>query len=427
MIEAARRSPSLAAMAVMFFATAFAISGNYYVYDSIGPVAELLSRQLGLTDTQIGTLNAVYSLPNLVMVLVGGVLVDRYSARIVTLVTATVCLIGALATAVGEPFPVMVIGRLLFGLGAETMVVAITVAFAQWYVGRYFALLLALNISAARLGSFLADRSPSFASDLYAQGWQPPLWLAAGFAALSLAGALVFWLVDRREAARGTLMLAPPGDRIDWRNLLRFRAEYWLVVALCVAFYSVIFPFRSTFAIKYFQHAHGLSLEAAGTMNSHVFLAAAFVTPAFGLLVDRVGRHALLLVLGSVLLPLSFVALAAKGGGLTSATVFLGVSFSLVLAVLWPAVARYVEARQLGTAYGLMTMMQQAGLVVANLAAGYVNDVSGASAENPAGYDAMLWFFGLLGLAAFVLATLLMYVTRSSAISAATPGTSADP
>src|SRR5262245_33644496 len=126
MTEAPTRSPHIAAMATMFFATAFAIAGNYYVYDSIGPVADLLSTQLGFSDTQIGALNAIYSVPNLFMVLIGGVLVDRTSARTVTLVTTFVCLVGAVATALGERFPVMVVGRLLFGLGAETMVVALT-------------------------------------------------------------------------------------------------------------------------------------------------------------------------------------------------------------------------------------------------------------------------------------------------------------
>ena len=58
-----------------------------------------------------------------------------------------------------------------------------------------------------------------------------------------------------------------------------------LRTGLCVTFYSVIFPFRSTFAIKYFQHAHHLSLQEAGQLNGYVFLAAIFATPAFGLLV----------------------------------------------------------------------------------------------------------------------------------------------
>ncbi len=55
--------------------------GNYYAYDSIGPVAEQLSRELHFSDTQIGTLNAIYSLPNIFLVVIGGVLVDRFSAR----------------------------------------------------------------------------------------------------------------------------------------------------------------------------------------------------------------------------------------------------------------------------------------------------------------------------------------------------------
>jgi MFS family permease len=402
-----RIRPSVAAQVLMFIATALAMVGNYYVYDSIGPVADLLARELSFSDTQIGTLNAIYSLPNIFMVLVGGVLVDRFTARTVTAVTASLCLLGALLTAVGEQFVVMAAGRLLFGLGAETMIVAITVGLAQWFAGRYFALFFALNLSLARLGSFLADRSPSFARSLYQQGWQPPLWLASGFAALALVACVVYWLVDRAQARRGTLAVAAPGERIDWRNLLRFRPEFWLIVGLCVAFYAVILPFRSTFAIKYFQHAHGLGLEEASTMNSYVFLAAVFVTPIFGLLVDRIGRHATLMIMGSLLLPLSFVALGATSMGLVVPTVLLGVSFSLVPAVLWPAVARYVAVEQLGTAYGLMTMLQNIGLAGANLIAGYLNDTGGASADNPAGYDTMLWFFGLLSLVGLACAIML--------------------
>ena len=56
---------------------ALAQYGNFYVYDSIGPVADLLQQQRGFSDSQVGLLNAIYSLPNVVLILVGGVLVDR--------------------------------------------------------------------------------------------------------------------------------------------------------------------------------------------------------------------------------------------------------------------------------------------------------------------------------------------------------------
>ncbi|HKC16503.1 MAG TPA: MFS transporter [Steroidobacteraceae bacterium] len=403
-----RRVPTTGAQALMFIATGLAMLGNYYVYDSIAPVAELLTRQLGFSDTQLGSLNAIYSLPNVFLVLVGGVLVDRLGARLVVFWTTAICLAGAVFTQFGSHFPLMLLGRFLFGVGAETLVVAITVALAQWFLGRWFALFFALNISVSRLGSYLADRSPSFAHSLYEQGWQPALGLATAFAVLSMVGAAVYWYYDRREERRGTLAIAPPSERIDWHNLLRFRAAYWYIVAVCVAFYAVIFPFRSTFAIKYFEQAHGLSLKAAGNLNSYVFGAAVFVTPVFGLMVDRFGKHALLLVTGSLLLPISFLFLTSGNSSLWVSTVLLGVSFSLVPAVLWPSVARHVKGDQLGTAYGLMTMLQNAGLTLANVIVGYLNDRGGASAAHAQGYAAMLWFFGLLSLAGFLFSLLLL-------------------
>jgi len=408
-------TPAFAVQALMYAGVACVMLGNYYGYDSIAPVAEQLSRELHFTDTQIGTLNAIYSLPNIFLVVVGGVLVDRFSARLMVVLTTALCLVGAVVTAVGALFPVMAAGRLLFGIGSETLAVATTVALAQWFAGRSFALLFALNLSLARLGSYLADRSPSFASPLYAHGWQAPLWLAAGFAALSFGGALIYYWLDRREAPRGTLALPPPPDRFDWRHLLAFRSEYWLLVGICVTFYSVIFPFRSTFAIKYLQQAHGLTLAAASTLNSYVFLAAVFATPVFGFLLDRIGRNAPLLAVASVLLPLSFLVLATLPGGAGLSTALLGVSFSFLPAVLWPTVVRYTASGHLGTAYGLMTALQNAGLAGANLIAGYLNDTSGASAANPGGYEPMLWFFGLLSLAAFLCTLVLWLLDRGAA------------
>src|SRR5579871_5012283 len=128
-----RPTPSVAAQLTFFVAAALVMLGNYYVYDSIAPVAELLTQQLHFSDGQIGTLNAIYSAPNIVLVLVGGILTDRFGARAMVLATTAICLVGALLTAIGADFYVMAIGRLLFGVGSETLSVAILVALAQWF------------------------------------------------------------------------------------------------------------------------------------------------------------------------------------------------------------------------------------------------------------------------------------------------------
>ena len=85
------------------------------------------------------------------------------------------------------------------------------------------------------------------------------------------------------------------------RDLFRFSRSFWFVVALCVTFYSAIFPFRS-FAIKFFIESWEMTREAAGQFNSVLPLAAMIATPLFGLLVDKVGKRALFMVVGRFLL-----------------------------------------------------------------------------------------------------------------------------
>jgi MFS family permease len=215
---------------------------------------------------------------------------------------------------------------------------------------------------------------------------------------VGLVGAGGYFLLERRAQRRYDLQQPPATERIVWRDLVRFDRSYWYITGLCVTFYSVIFPFRSTFAIKYFQHVYGLSLQDAGKLNSYVFLAAIIATPLFGLMIDRVGRRALFMVMGTLMLFAVFPILIYTSWNQWIATALLGVSFSLVPAVLWPSVAHLVEHNRLGTAYGLMTVLQNIGLTVFNVAAGRLNDVSGASADNPRGYIPMLWMFALTSL-----------------------------
>lgn len=385
---------------------AAALYGNFYVYDSVGPVAGLLASQRGFTDTQIGLLNAIYSLPNVVLILVGGVITDRFGAARVTVGTAAICLAGAALTALSPGFGGMAAGRLLFGVGAETFNIATLAAIAQYFSGRNLALAMGVSLAIGRAGSYSADMSPEWFARAYAEGWQPPLIIATWFAASSFAASLIYWWVDRKH---GAPLATQAAERFVWADLLRFGRAYWFLLALCVLFYAPILAFRSTFAIKYFQDAHGLDLAAAGAMNSYVFLAAMFTTPAFGWLCDKIGRYAPLLAFGALMLPLSIVIMAATHWSLWIATVLIGVSYSLVPAVMWPLTSKIVAPERFGTAIGLMWVIQNAGIAGANLIAGYLNDAAKASAANPGGYQPMMLFFGVTSALGFLFAMLLWF------------------
>jgi MFS family permease len=383
--------------------------GNYYAYDAIAPLASQLSSELGFSSTQIGSLNAVYSLPNIFLVLIGGLLVDKFGTGRLAVWTAGLCFLGiALTATFGEYLP-MVAGRLLFGIGSETMLVAASAALGIWFGRNVVGLAMAVNLSVGRMGSYAADLSPVWAGGLYDQGWQGPMILAATLAGMSYLCAWAYKQVDKpRHLGLVTVGIEPASEeKISLRDIFHFNRSFWYITILNVLFYSVIFPFRSTFAIKYFQDAHGQSLEQAATLNSYVFLAAIIFTPLFGWTADRFGHRGKQMVFGSLLLPLSFLGLMSEEWGLWMTTAFLGISFSLIPAILWPSVVKLVKKHQLGTAYGLMFMVQAIGVGAANMIAGMLNDAAGASADNPAGYVPMLIFFAVTASSAFVFAIAL--------------------
>ena len=380
---------------------AVVIAGNYYAWDSIAPVADLLRRQLGFSQSQIGLLNAVYAVPNIPLSLVGGILIDRIGAARASLIAAGFGFVGAALTAVGQPYIVMVTGRLFFGIGEETLFISLLAGVAQWFSTGGAALAMALFFSMARVGSYLADISPRWAAGVYAGGWQPPLALAAVVTGVSFAAAIIYLRIDRYRPAAAAERIPGQHGPFRWRDLTTFDRSFWYIMALNVLFASVFFPFRSTFAIVFFQDAKHLSLADAGLVNSWVFFAAIFATPVFGLIADRFGRRAMLLTIGAALMPLTFAILGLTHWSLWISTALMGVAFSVIPAVIWPSTAMLVEPRRIGTAFGLINVLQSLGMGALNLAAGWLNDQAGAGPHNPAGYAPMLWMFGLFALAGF--------------------------
>jgi Na+/melibiose symporter-like transporter len=259
---------------------------------------------------------------------------------------------------------------------------------------------MALFFSMARAGSYSADKSTSWFADLYAAGWQAPLWLAAGLTAAGVVTALAYYAIDRKFPHLRAVGQKP--ERFRLKDLTGFSRSFWYILWLNVLFSSVFFPFRSTFSIQYFQDVKGMNLAEAGTANSYVFAAAIFATPVFGLIADRIGKRASLLTIAAALMPLTFFILATTNYGLWVTTILMGISFSVIPAVIWPSTAMLVEKHRVGTAFGLINMIQSQGLAASNYAAGLLNDAFRAGPDNPSGYGAMLAMFASLSLVALV-------------------------
>ena len=130
-------------------------------------------------------------------------------------------------------------------------------------------------------------------------------------------------------------------------------------------------------------------------------------TPIVRLFSDKMGRRATIMLLGTLLLIPVFLLMAYTNITLYVPMAMLGFAFTFVPAIIWPSVAYLVPQRTLGTALGVMTMIQNLGMTGMNWILGKANDSAGASATNPGGYLAMMKILTVLGFVGFALAFLL--------------------
>ena len=387
---------------VLFFIS-MAMFGNYYIYDSISPLADLLKSQLGFSDGDIGLLNAIYSIPNIFMVLIGGYIIDKIGTKKASILFSALCMIGAVITASQGKLITMATGRLIFGLGAESLIVAVTTVIAKWFRGKELSFAFGLNLTIARLGSFAALNSPTLAKSFFTS-WQKPLFISVAAGVISVLAVIIYFGMESQASKRYTLASAGDVDAIPIGTFFSTvrqinKSSFWFITLLCVTFYSAIFPFQ-TFAVKFFIEHHGISREMAGFTSSFITFAAMIGTPLFGFMIDRIGKRASLMMIGSILLIPVYLLLIYTRLHPLIPMAMMGVAFSLIPAAMWPSVALIIEQQRLGTAYGLMTMIQNIGLAGFNLLIGNVNDWTG-------GYTAGMWIFSLLGVAGMIFAYLL--------------------
>lgn len=388
-----------------------AMFGNYYLYDSIAPVADLLISDLNFSQANIGTLNMVYSIAAIGALLFGGIFIDKYGTRVSILLFGSICAIAGICTMITPNFYIMLLGRTLLGLGAEPLIVAITVAIAKWFKGKEIAFAMGINLMIARAGSFFANKTPSIFSEFF-MTWEKPLQLAALIGLLCVIAGLVYYFLEGYGKKRYTLGKGGETDKLSIKGFFAYNKSYWLVVLLCFTFYSAVFPFYSTFSFLYFSEFHGLERSVAGNLLAFLPITTMFATPLIGLLVDFIGKRASLMSFGAILIMPVFLIMSFTSVDLHVSVAMLGLAFSLIPAIMWPSVAYVVKENKLGKAYAFMTLLQQAGVAGFNWLLGYLNDSSGASSDNPQGYIPMIWVLSILGILGLVFSIWLRKIER---------------
>ncbi|MDR0835751.1 MAG: MFS transporter, partial [Tannerella sp.] len=398
---------------------AFAMFFSYIFMDILSPVKSMLETTRGWDSVSYGNYAGSETFLNVFVffLIFAGIILDKMGVRFTAILSGVVMLIGAVINwyAVTETFAgtglenwfnthlnlphpdhaawnvtpffkgmpasakFSAIGFMIFGCGVEMAGITVSRGIVKWFKGKEMALAMGSEMALARLGVASVMITSPWVANLFGKpDVSRSVALGVILLLVSLIMFIVYFFMDKKlDAQTGEAEEKDDPFQIKDIGKILSSSGFWLVALLCVLYYSAIFPFQK-YAVNMLQCNLGFSEKEAGTVFAVFPLLAAAITPFLGNFIDRKGKAATMLILGSLLLifcHLTFAFIlpifrpeqgdAASVGGIVIALatiLVLGASFSLVPASLWPSVPKLVDSKVIGSAYALIFWIQNIGL-----------------------------------------------------------------
>ena len=427
----------------------FTMMAGYVVAKEMSPLQFMLEKAtqdggVGWTSGEFGIFAGSRGFFNvfLLMLFVGGIILDKMGVRFTGILSCVLMLGGAAAVygvitytspdpmwnvpllgTIKRQVALAALGFAFFGIGYEMCGITVSKVVVRWFSGKEMALAMGLQVSMARLGTALAL---NFSLPI-ALNWGSPRPLLIGLfcVGVGLIAYIYYCTMDRRLDAETQILASQ--QNVETQNLASQDDEkfhfsdmkitiknpgFWLITLLCMFYYSALYPFLD-FATKLMISKYGVEAELAGAIPSILPYTSIVLTPLFGAWFDNKGRGATMMVIGSVLLTITlFVFAMPLNSSWIAVTLMcvLGIAFSLLPAALWPAVPKIVPMKQLGTSYSIIYYIQNIGLMLIPVLIGKVLERN--TIGDQVDYTHSLLIFGVIGVCAIATSSLLLWLDR---------------
>lgn len=389
--------------------------GSYFCFDTPSALLDIFKRDLNLTSTEFSLFYSLYSWPTVILCVVGGILIDSvFGIRLGANIYMCITLIGQLCFATGALFNVfwiMVLGRFIFGIGAEPLAVAQNNYAVLWFKGKELNMVFGVQLSFARLGSaanFWIMESVYEWVEQYYKGYEClgiVLYLACISCVLSMICSLILGFIDKRAERILRRNENSVNEVIRFKDVKGFNSNFWLITIICVAYYIAIFVFISL-GKGFFMKKFNMSPSSANKVNSMVYLISSVGSPVLGLVVDKLGKNLFWTIMAITSTLCAHYILTFTYWNPYIGMVFMGTAYSLLASSLWPLVSLIIPEHQLGTAYGICQSIQNLGLAIGTIFAGMIVDNYG-----------YLWleifFISNLGVA-LIASSVMLYIDTST-------------
>ncbi len=375
---------------------------TYMFEEILSPLESMVEIEKGWSPEIYGTYAAGEYIFNVLgFLIVAGIILDKWGVRVTGSVCGAVMALGGFIKwyALSDYFTgtaleswlnswwvempatakLSAFGFLLFGCGIELGGTSVHKAVAKWFKGKEMALAMAVRFSITRVSVFLVFSIAPYIANKYGSV-TPAVAFFALLNVVGLLGYLIFCVMDykydKQLGEDATEEKEEPFKASDTLAIFKSKV-FWLISGITFFYFATALPFQK-FATNMLESQLGLANEVAANIFRWYPMFAAIMTPVFGILLDKRGKGASMLIWGSLLLCIdclifAFVLPVLPSKILAFTTIaLLGVSFSMFGAAIWPSIPAVIDEKVLGSAYCLVYWVQNVGLCIFPVIIGWV-------------------------------------------------------
>ncbi|MFC1860838.1 nitrate/nitrite transporter [Chloroflexota bacterium] len=338
-------------------------------FQSIPPILNLIMAELKLSHAEGGLLMSIYALPGIFVPIPAGMLADRYSQKKIGIISLVLLLVGTIIFASGSSLSILILGRLVSGIGAMTIAVLVLQMLAQWFSGREIGTAMGVIHTCMPIGSILSLNVLSVVSENL--GWHASIWLTAGFLLVAL---IIFVCLYSPAPGKRQLNSTPYKNLIH--DIRSIGIPIWLVGGSFMLFNASYITFI-TFTPDLLNTA-GFSISSAGFLTSLIVWPALVISPLIGYVMDRVDHKRTIVVTGSLAMAILMLWTPHATGWILALILLIGIASNIVPPPILALPSETTSPERLGLGYGIFSTCLNVGLFIGPASAGFVKDITGS-------------------------------------------------
>lgn len=287
-------------------------------------------------------------------------LIFRWGLKKIGALGLVICSIGGMISSLGGSFLLIVLGRVILGIGVMVVFVVSLSMIANWFPRRESG--SAMGVKGLEMPIATVLTLNLFPIVIAIHGWRASFIISTGLLIISTA---FFILLFKEKPLR-----EPRAKMFEgmWNKQMWLLGMIWGLTTMSIVAYS-------TWAGPFFIELWKMPVNVAFFMASILMITAIPLWPLIGIMSDRLGKRKIFIIVSSLLMGISLILMPILPGAFLYLAIALLAVSSFRVPIIFALTPEIFPRKNAGLGFGILFMCSQIGVFLGPSLVGFVKDL----------------------------------------------------